>query len=57
MIEIWSKTKLFVAPVDPEDVARFGDVTPSEFVGNLILTTDLFRLVTTDGYTLTAVPG
>ena len=28
-IEIYSKTMLFVPPVDPEDVLRFKEITPN----------------------------
>ena len=48
-IEIWSKTKLFVPPADPEDLVRLEDITPKR---STLVTLDGDTLVTTDGYTL-----
>ena len=49
MVEIWTKTQLYVPPEDPDDIVRLGDITSPS---NKLVTSDGYTLVTTDGYTL-----
>ena len=55
MIEIWSRTQLYVEPIDNEDLVRRSDVLPglpkdrrllATVEGNVLLTTDGYVLIT-----------